>query len=100
MLQFENFELWHGGLFTVGYGSVLPAAVAARAVLAKPWTLMTVTLYWPLQSIAMLLALIDMQHRPQFWANTPHSGSSPVTTPRRTRPSPDSVIQLEIPFPD
>jgi hypothetical protein len=100
MLQFEHCELWQGVLFTVGYGSVLAAAVAARAVHAKPWTLMTVPLYWPPQAIAMLLALIDMQHRPQFRAKTPHIGSSPTTTPQRTRPSPDNVIQLEFPFPD
>lgn len=100
MLRFENSELWRGVLFTLGYGSVLAAAVAARAVHAKPWTLMTVPLYWPLQSIAMLLGLFDMQHHPAVLGQDASQRHSPATASQRTRPSPDSVIQLGFSFPD
>jgi hypothetical protein len=59
-------------VFGVGYGSVIAAALLARATHAKPWTLGSLPLYWPLLSVAMLRGLIDIKLRPSFWAKTPH----------------------------
>ncbi len=65
-------EGWHAALFSVGYGSVIAAALVARATHAKIWTLVSLPLYWPLLSLAMLRALVDIKLRPSFWAKTPH----------------------------
>jgi cellulose synthase/poly-beta-1,6-N-acetylglucosamine synthase-like glycosyltransferase len=78
---FVSLESWHAALFGVGYGSVVVAAIVARASRARPWTLLTLPLYWPLLSVAMLGALIDMKRRPHFWAKTAH-GARPSRSVR------------------
>lgn len=99
MAQLGGFELWHAVLFGVGYGSVVAAAIAAKATHARPLTLLTLPLYWPLQSLAMLRAFIDMKRKPQFWAKTPHGRPGAAPLPTGHAP-PDNVIQLEFPFAD
>jgi len=86
----HGFEPWQVALFAIGYASVVVAAFAARAEHARWITLLTLPLYWPLQSIAML--------GPQHWAKTHHGAKSP---PKLTPPQPapqhsDNVIQLEL----
>ena len=97
---FGNIEAWHAALFGMGYASVIAAALVARAKHARVWTLLTLPFYWPILSLAMLRALIDMKHRPHFWAKTPHGGASltPITDSPRPESRGDNVIQLEFPF--
>lgn len=66
-----TLEGWHAALLGVGYGGVIAAALAAR-LKAFPGTLLSLPLYWPLLSLALLRALIEMTIRPHFWAKTPH----------------------------
>jgi cellulose synthase/poly-beta-1,6-N-acetylglucosamine synthase-like glycosyltransferase len=66
-----SLEGWHAALFGAGYGGVLAAAVATRErfpVLA----LVSLPLYWPLLSVAMLNAFWEIRTRPHYWAKTPH----------------------------
>jgi glycosyltransferase XagB len=78
---FVSLEGWHAALFGVGYGSVLVAAIVARPPRIRLWTLLTLPLYWPLLSIAMLMALVDIKRRPHFWAKTAH-GTRPSRSVR------------------
>lgn len=80
---FQKLELWRAALFGVGYGSVLVAALAARAFNARLGTRLMAPLYWPPQSLAMLKALIDMKLKPQFWAKTQHGSAANTTLPGR-----------------
>lgn len=66
-----SLEGWHAVLFGAGYGGVLAAAVATRN---KPpfLALVTLPLYWPLLSLAMLQAFWEIRTRPYYWAKTPH----------------------------
>ena len=67
-----TLEGWHAALCGVGYGGVIAAAVAARLKVLPTRTLLTLPLYWPLLSFALLKALVQMSIRPHFWAKTPH----------------------------
>jgi cellulose synthase/poly-beta-1,6-N-acetylglucosamine synthase-like glycosyltransferase len=100
LFVFQNVQPWHWIMFVVGYASALAAALAARSKHATPWMLLTLLVYWPLQSWTMLLALLEMKFKPHFWAKTQH-GASPA--PGQVAPSgsrlADNVIQLEFPFP-
>lgn len=72
-----SLENWHAALFGIGYGSVLAAVLATREVRLSFWRLITLPLYWPLMSIAMYLALVEMKTKPHAWAKTPHGVSGP-----------------------
>lgn len=72
-----SLENWHAALFGIGYGSVLAATLATREVRLGFWRLLTLPLYWPLMSIAMYLAFLEMKIRPHAWAKTPHGVSGP-----------------------
>lgn len=99
LIVFRNVELWHWIMFGLGYASALGAALASRSKHATPWMLLTLLVYWPMQSWAMLLALFEMKFNPHFWAKTQH-GVSPAPSPP-ARPGAtlaDNVIQLEFPF--
>ena len=93
-------EAWHVALFGLGYGSALAAALASGAKHARFVVLLTLPLYWPLQSIAMVRALYEMKRRPHHWAKTPHGAFKPA--PETSVPGQsgrgDNVIQLELPF--
>ncbi len=67
-----ELEGWHATLFGVGYGSVVGAILATREVRLDFWRLITLPVYWPLMSIAMYRALLEMKTRPHAWAKTPH----------------------------
>jgi glycosyltransferase XagB len=67
-----SLEGWHAALFGVGYGGVIAAALIARLKDLPTKTLLTLPFYWPLLSIAMFKALLQMASRPYFWAKTPH----------------------------
>lgn len=103
-VMLSGIEAWHVGLFGLGYGSAVAAAVASRARYANLLGTFTLPLYWPLQSVAMARALFEMKARPHHWAKTPHkayrgsaSSSGPVFDQPETRPE-DNVIQLPLPF--
>lgn len=71
-------------LFASGYAVSLIGDLAAPG----PWSwqrglaVLTKPLYWPLLSIAAILAVWDLAKRPHFWAKTPH-------TPRNAEPAPN-----------
>lgn len=95
---------WHFGLFAAGYASTIFAALAADKRGSRFWAILS-PLYWPLQSYAMLRALIEMKLRPHFWAKTPHhiAALAPIeiqALPPAVIPGPhgDNVIQLEFRF--
>jgi hypothetical protein len=71
-----SLEGWHAALFGVGYGGVIAAALAAQRKWVPLHALLSLPLYWPLLSIAMLRALWEMKTRPHFWAKTPHGARS------------------------
>lgn len=102
-LLLGGMEPWYSALFAAGYSSTLFAALAAGQQTGKWWALLS-PLYWPLQSIAMLRALIEMKLRPHFWAKTPHSVTdiSPIDVGSAASlalpPRVDNVIQLEFRF--
>ncbi|MCA8899846.1 MAG: glycosyltransferase [Hyphomonas sp.] len=62
-------------------GLVLALATGALSALAAPgrrgWArladILTLPLYWPLQTLAMIRALWGLVRRPHYWAKTPHS---------------------------
>lgn len=86
-------------LFAVGYASVLAAALAARMPHAGVRTFVTLWLYWPLASIAMLRALIELKLRPHAWSKTPHgvTRSKPPAPSQAPQPA-DDAEQLELRF--
>lgn len=94
----HGFEPWQAVLFAAGYVSVIAAALAARAKHAGWLTLLTLPLYWPLQSIAMMCAFIEMKRAPQYWAKTHHGAKSPppASPAQQELPRVDNVIQLEL----
>jgi hypothetical protein len=100
----NGFEAWHAALFGLGYASALAAALASGAKHARPLTLLTLPLYWPLQSIAVARALYELKINPHYWAKTPHGvvrpapKTAPVTLERPAIPREDNVIQLPLPF--
>jgi cellulose synthase/poly-beta-1,6-N-acetylglucosamine synthase-like glycosyltransferase len=71
-----SLEGWHAAIFGVGYGSVIAAAWASREKGLSPIGLLTSPLYWPLLSIAMIRALLEIRRRPHFWAKTPHGAQT------------------------
>ncbi len=93
---------WQFALFAAGYASTIFAAFAADKQGARAWAILS-PLYWPLQSYAMLRALIEMKQRPHFWAKTPHhiAELTPIdirTSAPEPGPRTDNVIQLEFRF--
>lgn len=102
LFVFQNIEAWHWGLFIAGYLSAAAAASASRSKHATPWMLLTMPLYWPLQSLAMLRALVEMKFKPHFWAKTQHgvTASIPGAAASEKRPCPTSEggVQLHFEF--
>ncbi len=103
-IMLSGFEAWHVTLFGLGYGSTLAAALASGCGASRPLTLLTLPLYWPLQSIAVARALYEMKRRPHYWAKTPHgagrpaSPAAPLPDHRSAGEREDNVIQLPLPF--
>lgn len=92
-----GFEPWQIALIAIGYASVVIATLAARAEHARWITLLTLPLYWPLQSIAMLCAFIEMKVDPHGWAKTHHGAKTPPDLAPPPMPQRgDNVIQLEL----
>ena len=96
LLYFHQIAPWHWIMFGLGYLSALAAAAAAGLENFRPWTLLTLLAYWPLQSWRMLWALGEMQVRPHFWAKTQHGLSLAAAPPQR--PADDNVVKLEFAF--
>ena len=65
------------GLLFSGYLSAAAAAFAGARPGGRIWTLLTTPFYWPLQSLAALRALWEMQTDPHKWAKTQHGLSAP-----------------------
>ena len=74
---FVSLEGWHAALFGVGYGGVIVAALVSKPKGLTLASLLTLPLYWPLLSHAMLRALFEMKTRPHFWAKTSHGVKPP-----------------------
>ena len=99
LFVFRNVEPWHWIMFIAGYASAVAAALASGSKHARPWILLTMLAYWPLQSWTMLRALVEMKLKPHFWAKTQHGVSFTSDRPSPIPPPPaDNVIQLEFPF--
>jgi len=61
-----------------GYATAAYAALAAAACTGQPRLIMaapTMPLYWPLASVAALLALRELITKPHYWAKTDHGQS-------------------------
>ena len=78
LFVFRNVEAWHWIMFGLGYLSAVAAALASRSKHATLSMILTMPLYWPLQSWATIRALIEMHFKPHFWSKTQHG----VTTSR------------------
>lgn len=99
LIFFRNIEPWHVALFGFGALSAIASAMAARSGLVSLSTLLGLLLYWPMQSWAMIRALVEMKLKPHFWAKTPHGLSRMASTPPASVPTAlDGVTQLELPF--
>lgn len=97
LFVFHDFQAWHWIMFALGYLSAIAAALASRNH-ARPWTLVTMLAYWPLQSWRMLWAMWEMLFKPHFWAKTEHGISKDSASAISPVPVADNVIQLEFPF--
>jgi len=78
------------GLLVTGYAaSIMCGAFAIRrAGLRTRWIdLLRMPLYWPMQAIAAIIALVELQLRPYFWAKTEH-GFTRAPEPPCPLPSP------------
>jgi cellulose synthase/poly-beta-1,6-N-acetylglucosamine synthase-like glycosyltransferase len=78
------------GLLVTGYAaSIMCGAFAIRrAGLRTRWIdLLRMPLYWPMQTIAAIIALVELQLRPYFWAKTEH-GFTRAPEPPCPLPSP------------
>jgi hypothetical protein len=63
------------GLLGVGYAASMLCGAAAirRAGLPYRWAdVLRMPFYWPLQTFAAILALVELHIRPYFWAKTEH----------------------------
>jgi hypothetical protein len=104
LVMLSGIDPWHVVLFGLGYGSALAAALVSGARHASLLNLLTLPFYWPLQSVAMARALVEMKLRPHHWAKTPHSayrGPALHEEPDAAPSDPvreDNVVQLPLPF--
>ncbi len=102
LFLFQSVEAWHWGMAGLGYLSAVLAALTSRSKHATLGTIITMPLYWPLQSLAMLRALVEMKLKPHFWAKTQHgvTKSRPTGGVREERPQPpnESGAQLHFEF--
>lgn len=99
LLTFQTIEPWHWIMFAAGYLSAIAAALVSGSKHATPAMLLSMLAYWPLQSLAMLRALVELQFKPHFWAKTQHGvsfASEKMTPP--PQPYADTIVQLEFPF--
>lgn len=76
-LVFGEIRLGHlgMGLLVTGYVVNAFAALAAPGRLfsvRRAWLIVTLPLYWPLQSLAAARAVYGVLNAPHFWAKTPH----------------------------
>tara|TARA_R110002051_G_scaffold3203_1_gene17382 strand:+ start:6264 stop:7844 length:1581 start_codon:yes stop_codon:yes gene_type:complete len=82
--------LLYGGFLVAGYGAAaLSAATGMRraGLSVRLGDLLTMPLYWPLQSWAAVRALYQLATRPYFWDKTEH-GISRLADPACISPSP------------
>ena len=76
-MVFGEIRLGHlgMGLLVTGYVVNAFAALAAPGRLfsaRRAWLIVTLPLYWPLQSLAAARAVYGVLNAPHFWAKTPH----------------------------
>jgi cellulose synthase/poly-beta-1,6-N-acetylglucosamine synthase-like glycosyltransferase len=100
---FRNIELWHGVMFGLGYLSAVLAAITSKSKHATPWMIATMPIYWPLQSLATLRALLEMHFKPHFWSKTQHgvTASQPdlrASNSAHPQPLPETGAQLHFQF--
>jgi glycosyltransferase XagB len=72
VLPAARMDGWHIALLGAGYGSVVAAALSTEVGRRSAFAIFTLPIYWPLLSLAMVLALFDLWRRPHFWSKTPH----------------------------
>ncbi|MEZ5955410.1 MAG: glycosyltransferase family 2 protein [Hyphomonas sp.] len=53
-------------------GALSAALAPGRPLWCKAGDILTLPLYWPLQTLAMVRALWSLVRRPHYWAKTPH----------------------------
>lgn len=78
------------GLLASGYAAnMICAAVAMRRAgfSTRGIDLLRLPLYWPLQTVAAAIALVELNQRPFFWAKTEHGFTRAAELPCRS-PSP------------
>ncbi len=78
------------GLLASGYAANMICAVVAmrRAGFStRGIDLLRLPFYWPLQTVAAAIALVELNHRPFFWAKTEHGFTRAAESPCRS-PSP------------
>jgi cellulose synthase/poly-beta-1,6-N-acetylglucosamine synthase-like glycosyltransferase len=88
------------GLLLSGYAaSILCSAVAIRraGLRTRGIDLLSLPLYWPMQTVAAIMAVAELKHRPFFWAKTEH-GFSRAAESRCRSPSPSSCRRSPSPL--
>ncbi|MEM0986416.1 MAG: glycosyltransferase [Pseudomonadota bacterium] len=65
-----------------GYAATFLAGLSVPVWAGRPsfFTLVTLPLYWPLHSLAVIRAIYGIFHAPAFWAKTPHGLTRAVAT--------------------
>jgi cellulose synthase/poly-beta-1,6-N-acetylglucosamine synthase-like glycosyltransferase len=66
---------------TYGAGAMIALAAPGQMGFRRIWHALTLPIYWPLQSAAMIRALYGLWNCPHFWAKTPHSAVSRTPPP-------------------
>lgn len=74
-LSLAPLGVWSAALFGSGYASVAFAAIATGGLRGRWLAVLTLPLYWPLLSIALVRALWGLKTSPHYWAKTPHGVS-------------------------
>jgi len=74
-LGVTNLTLPAAGFLLLGYAASMFCGIVAihRAGLQTRWIdVARIPLYWPLQTVAAIIALVELPIRPYFWAKTEH----------------------------
>ncbi|MEM6626319.1 MAG: glycosyltransferase [Pseudomonadota bacterium] len=74
------FDVWHSALLLAGYLSAATCGVLASPIKQRFFAILTMPIYWVLQSWAAANALWELKTRPFYWRKTPH-GLTPDAAP-------------------
>ena len=82
----NNFTNIHPAFLTVlslSLTSVVAAALTAPVKMKKAIAVLTFPFYWPLLSLAALIAIWEMRVRPHAWSKTPHGLCAPPSSSQK-----------------